>query len=66
VADERPALAFHALDGSGLRWLAIKRAAIPGGWLVVVEQVDGGGVTFVPDPEHRWDGGSVDVKRSGQ
>jgi hypothetical protein len=36
---------------------AIYRARIPGGWLVAVRPHDS--VTFVPDPQHEWDGGSV-------
>lgn len=37
------------------------RAKVPGGWLVSIwagEMKDhkwGGGLTFVPDPEHRWE-----------
>jgi hypothetical protein len=33
----------------------ILRTKIPGGWLVVMPT----GITFVPDPEHRWDGSSL-------
>ena len=33
------------------------RAAVPGGWLVAMRPSDT--MTFVPDPEHEWDGGSV-------
>lgn len=39
---------------------ATYRAAVPGGWLVAVWATEkgnrkwGGGLTFVPDPEHRW------------
>jgi len=45
------------------------RSKIPGGWLVAVDyyhddndQMRGCGtsITFVPDPEHKWDGGSVE------
>jgi len=36
-------------------WGEVRRAKVPGGWLVVA----GGGVTFLPDPEHAWDGASV-------
>jgi hypothetical protein len=41
------------------------RAKVPGGWLVLVRalQRDGnstpGGLTFVPDPEHTWDGSTL-------
>ena len=34
----------------------IRRAKIPGGWLVAIRDE---GITFVPDPRHEWDGGSV-------
>jgi hypothetical protein len=32
----------------------VRRAKVPGGWLVTA----GGGVTFLPDPDHAWDAGS--------
>ena len=34
----------------------IRRAKIPGGWLVAIRDE---GITFVPDPGHEWDGASV-------
>ena len=34
----------------------IHRAKILGGWLVTIRDE---GITFVPDPRHEWDGGSV-------
>ena len=34
----------------------IHRAKVPGGWLVTIRDE---GITFVPDPSHEWDGGSV-------
>jgi len=34
----------------------IRRAKIPGGWLVAIRDE---GITFVPDRTHEWDGGSV-------
>jgi hypothetical protein len=51
-----------------LRWEAIRnegdsgrpqgtyRAKVPGGWLVETQNIAGscGGLTFLPDPEHRW------------
>jgi hypothetical protein len=52
-----------AISGPRLTWepvnssdYAVRRAAVPGGWLVALN----GGVTFVPDAKHKWDGGSVD------
>lgn len=45
-------------------YATILRAKVPGGWLMTVFYTSGhqdGGVatTFVPDPEHTWDGGSL-------
>jgi hypothetical protein len=42
----------------------VLRAKVPGGWILTVFYTSGhqdGGVatTFVPDPEHAWDGGSL-------
>jgi hypothetical protein len=34
----------------------IRRARILGGWLVTIRDE---GITFVPDPGHEWDGGSI-------
>ena len=45
---------FHA------EW-EIHRTKVPGGWLVLTRL--GGsapqGITFYPDPDHRWNGGSL-------
>ena len=53
-------------DLPGERWKAsaarnVSRAKIPGGWLVCLESgsVRSSGLTFVPDPNHEWDGGSL-------
>lgn len=59
---ERLTLAFEGKKAGMLTraaaWLA--RAKVPGGWLVTCGGTDGlSGVTFYPDPEHRWDGGSA-------
>lgn len=38
----------------------VHRARVPGGWFVLT-RIEGGppqGMTFYPDPQHRWDGGS--------
>ncbi len=36
----------------------VHRTKVPGGWLVLVMH-NTTGVTFYPDPEHKWDGGSL-------
>ncbi len=44
------------------------RAKIPGGWLVAISVTrisgnargNGNAVTFVPDPNHEWTGGSIE------
>ena len=40
--------------------LTVLRFSVPGGWLVYAYNGyhKHGGLTFYPDPEHRWDGGS--------
>ncbi len=35
----------------------VYRTKVPGGWLVLVSNVTAT-LTFYPDPEHKWDGGS--------
>lgn len=40
--------------------IAVYRAQVPGGWLVAF-WTSGMGVTFYPDPEHAWDGGTLDT-----
>jgi hypothetical protein len=32
----------------------VYRAEVPGGWLVIVTQPDGVGITFYPDPDYEW------------
>lgn len=52
------------INRSGSRPVGLYRAAVPGGWLVGLSDWIGdggmGGLTFVPDPHHTWDGGSVE------
>ena len=42
----------------------VMRAAVPGGWLVLAYYSSSansygfGGMTFYPDPDHKWSGGS--------
>jgi hypothetical protein len=53
-----PKLKFEKLDVDGLP-SRMNRAKVPGGWLLVFASNSGGGATFYPDPEHKWNGGSV-------
>lgn len=53
VSDDRPILNFQAMRVKGAG--ALSRARVPGGWLVSTAY----SVTFVPDPQHEWDGGSL-------
>lgn len=39
--------------------LSVQRAKVPGGWLITTWLGDSGGVTFLPDPDHEWDGNSL-------
>lgn len=63
-----PPLSFHSLptqlDGKKPGHLSprlLARAKVPGGWLVGIgaNQMFSG-VTFYPDPQHKWDGSSLD------
>ena len=64
ISGAMPKLKFEKLDVSTLSANTIvNRAKIPGGWLLVSTSTAGGGVTFYPDPEHKWDGGSVADER---
>jgi hypothetical protein len=60
---EQRHLVWHELSSStaeGRVWKLgnFYRAKVPGGWLVVVAD-NATGLTFYPDPEHNWDGGSL-------
>jgi hypothetical protein len=57
-----PKLKFEKLDVDGLSF-RVNRAKVPGGWLLIATSNTGGGVTFYPDPEHKWNGGSVANER---
>jgi len=39
----------------------VSRAKVQGGWLVRIWSIFGGsGITFMPDPDHKWDGGGLE------
>lgn len=57
----RPKLMWEKLNSKRARGLLgweVHRAKVPGGWLILVMH-NTSGVTFYPDPEHKWDGGSL-------
>ena len=47
---------WEELTMEGLPFVEGYRSHVPGGWLVLVIQAGSPGVTFLPDPEHLWDG----------
>lgn len=53
VSPPRPdRLRWERLNGDGeATWVIAARTRVPGGWLVAVKDT---GVTFFPDPGHRW------------
>lgn len=58
--EQLPELRFEPAGASDWKDLELRRAKVPGGWLVVASWGDGrGGLAFYPDPAHAWDGGSV-------
>jgi len=54
-----PKLKFEKLDVDGLSSARMNRTKVPGGWLLIFSSNSGGGCTFYPDPEHKWNGESV-------
>jgi hypothetical protein len=58
---EKRVLTFERLTNrveGNSSFLLVFRARIPGGWLVATRPNDN--VTFVPDPNHEWNGGSLE------
>ena len=50
---------FLQENWSADRSQSLYRAKVPGGWLLRVQGKAGGGITFYPDPAHKWNGASV-------
>ena len=65
----------HDANRAGEEAFAMGRTKVPGGWLVMMYMVEVetldvglrgawgyglGGLTFVPDPQHEWDGNSLE------
>ncbi|GIU17003.1 hypothetical protein TUM4261_36120 [Shewanella sp. c952] len=60
--ETRPTLAWERLDNNGGPAYTF-RTKVPGGWLVATREPHGDGVgsgaTFLPDPNHQWNGYSL-------
>ena len=61
----KPTVTWEPLSQHGLSGhsdCVLLRATVPGGWLVLFHEPHGresGSLTFYPDPNHLWDGGSL-------
>ncbi len=58
MANSLPFFEWQYLN-TGERGITAFRAKVPGGWLVGHNWSEAGGLTFYPDPEHLWDGGTL-------
>lgn len=48
-------LKWEKVKNKGAWMLDLRRAEVPGGWLVIVMGWGvGSGITFYPDPRHEW------------
>lgn len=51
---------YRTLDGKVYELRPpMRRAKIPGGWLIMAGGNEEIGITFYPDPQHKWDGSSL-------
>lgn len=65
--DNSPILKWEALKGEEGMWRKgdsgiishTYRTKVPGGWLILASNAAGSGLTFMPDPQHEWDGNSL-------
>jgi hypothetical protein len=57
---DEPVVHWQELASEG-GLLAVRRAKVAGGWLVYVSNGyhKHAGLAFYPDPEHRWNGGTL-------
>ena len=60
AATSERAIVWEELESVG-GLLAVRRAKVPGGWLIYASNGyhHHGGMTFYPDPEHRWNGSTL-------
>lgn len=57
--EERQFIDWEPIESN--KGLTVLRVGVPGGWLVYASNSfhQHGGLTFYPDPEHRWEGGRL-------
>lgn len=41
----------------------VSRTKVPGGWLLTYDNLEGGGITFLPDSTYSWFGNDFDTNR---
>ena len=54
-------LIWENLKNEGVSGHSSLRTKMPGGWLVMISDergMGGSGATFIPDPDHKWNGNS--------
>ena len=54
---EKKILYWNPIRCSGCGVQVIFRAKVPGGWFVTTDNIN---QMFYPDPEHKWDGSSLE------
>ena len=52
------ALKWETVKVEGIKLQKIRRTKVPGGWLI--HENTYGRIIFYPDPNHEWDGNSLD------
>ncbi|UJF25036.1 hypothetical protein L0B52_02525 [Suttonella sp. R2A3] len=53
-----PKIRWQTLSSDQKKIASLYRSPVPGGWLI--SSGEDGGVTFIPDAEHQWDGYSLE------
>ena len=58
--EKMPPLVFEELRPKGPRSpFTMTRTKVSGGWIVAMYYDGNPSITFFPDPNHEWDGGSL-------
>jgi len=59
---ESAMLKFEKIESSEIVDIfhGLRRSKVPGGWLVILDENESRSLCFYPDPDHSWDGSSID------